>query len=92
MLEKSKVYLPSVIREQMLMNNFLMMKVFLSATATGMAVMAVLERNGHVRHVKVQFEIAKKSLFTSKGFCNWTWMAKGTWRQFDWLIIRCDTH
>ncbi len=45
-LEKSKVYLPFVIREQMLLHNFIMLKVFLSATVMGTIVTALLELSG----------------------------------------------
>ncbi len=48
-LEKSKVYLPIVIRNQMLMKDFIMMKVFLSATAIGCVITALLELNGSYR-------------------------------------------
>jgi len=45
-LEKSKVFYPTVIRAQMTLDSFIMMKTFLSATATGLIVIAVMERRG----------------------------------------------
>ncbi|KAJ3105161.1 hypothetical protein HDU97_008443 [Phlyctochytrium planicorne] len=42
-LEKSKVYIPAVIIQQMAMENFVMMQVFLTATVTGMAFMSISE-------------------------------------------------
>lgn len=45
-LEKSKVYLPYAIQGQMGFTSFIMLKVFLSATATGLIVISLLERKG----------------------------------------------
>ena len=41
-LEKSRVFEPGVILGQLQLNNFVMLKVFLTATATGLVVLAVL--------------------------------------------------
>ena len=47
-LEKSKVFFPTIIRSQMILGNFVMLKTFLSATATGLIVIAYLERAGYM--------------------------------------------
>lgn len=48
-LEKSRVFEPGVIVGQMQMRNFIMLKVFLSAVATGAVVLAVLNGFGFVK-------------------------------------------
>ena len=48
-LEKSRVFEPGVIVGQMQMRNFLMLKVFLTAVATGAVVLAVLNGFGFVK-------------------------------------------
>lgn len=48
-LEKSRVFEPGVIVGQMQMRNFLMLKVFLTAVATGAVVLAVLNGFGVVK-------------------------------------------
>jgi uncharacterized protein len=45
-LEKSRVFEPAVILGQMQLRNFLMLKVFLSAVATGLVVLAILNGLG----------------------------------------------
>ncbi|KAI9207959.1 uncharacterized protein BJ171DRAFT_455932 [Polychytrium aggregatum] len=45
-LEKCKVYLPTVITNQLLMSDFTMMQMFLTATAGGIIVMSALEHAG----------------------------------------------
>lgn len=45
-LEKSRVFEPGVIVGQMQLNNFIMLKVFLSAVATGAIVLAVMNGLG----------------------------------------------
>lgn len=49
LLEKSKVYLPGVIRDQFYLANFTMFKVFMAAMGSGMAVVAFLESSGLVK-------------------------------------------
>ena len=48
-LEKSRVFEPGIIVGQMQMRNFIMLKVFLSAVATGAVVLAVLNGFGYVK-------------------------------------------
>ena len=48
-LEKSRVFEPGVIVGQMQMRNFLMLKVFLTAVATGAVVLAALNGFGVVK-------------------------------------------
>ena len=48
-LEKSRVFEPGIIVGQMQMQNFIMLKVFLSAVATGAIVLAVLNGFGYVK-------------------------------------------
>ncbi|WP_246663048.1 YeeE/YedE thiosulfate transporter family protein [Pseudolabrys sp. FHR47] len=48
-LEKSRVFEPGVIVGQMQMRNFIMLKVFLTAVATGAVVLAVLNGFGYVK-------------------------------------------
>lgn len=48
-LEKSRVFEPGVIIGQMRLENFLMLKVFLTAIATGAVVLAALHGLGHVQ-------------------------------------------
>jgi hypothetical protein len=48
-LEKSRVFEPGVIVGQMQMKNFIMLKVFLTAVATGAVVLAVLHGFGFVK-------------------------------------------
>ena len=48
-LEKSRVFEPGVIVGQMQMRNFIMLKVFLTAVATGAVVLAVLNGLGFVK-------------------------------------------
>jgi hypothetical protein len=48
-LEKSRVFEPGVIVGQMQMRNFVMLKVFLTAVATGAVVLAVLNGFGYVK-------------------------------------------
>lgn len=48
-LEKSRVFEPGIIVGQMQMQNFIMLKVFLSAVATGEIVLAVLNGFGYVK-------------------------------------------
>ncbi|TPX58176.1 hypothetical protein PhCBS80983_g03324 [Powellomyces hirtus] len=48
-LEKTKVYVPSVIVDQMLFERFTMLKMFVTAAAGGMVVMSVLESFGLFR-------------------------------------------
>lgn len=48
-LEKSRVFEPGVIVGQMQMRNFIMLKVFLTAVATGAVVLAVLNGFGFVK-------------------------------------------
>ena len=48
-LEKSRVFEPGIIVGQMQMQNFIMLKVFLTAVATGAVVLAVLNGLGYVK-------------------------------------------
>ena len=48
-LEKSRVFEPGIIVGQMQLSNFIMLKVFLSAVATGAVVLAVLNGFGFVK-------------------------------------------
>ena len=48
-LEKSRVFEPGMIVGQMQMRNFIMLKVFLTAVATGAVVLAVLHGLGYVK-------------------------------------------
>lgn len=48
-LEKSRVFEPGMIVGQMQMRNFIMLKVFLTAVATGAVVLAVLNGFGYVK-------------------------------------------
>ena len=48
-LEKSRVFEPGIIVGQMQLRNFIMLKVFLTAVATGAAVLAVLNGLGYVK-------------------------------------------
>src|SRR5215468_364664 len=48
-LEKSRVFEPGMIVGQMQLRNFIMLKVFLTAVATGAIVLAVLNGLGYVR-------------------------------------------
>lgn len=48
-LEKSRVFEPGVIVGQMQLRNFLMLKIFLTAVATGAVVLAVLNGFGYVK-------------------------------------------
>jgi hypothetical protein len=48
-LEKSRVFEPGVIVGQMQLRNFIMLKVFLTAVATGAVVLAVLNGLGYVK-------------------------------------------
>jgi len=48
-LEKSRVFEPGIIVEQMQMRNFIMLKVFLTAVATGAMVLAILNGFGYVK-------------------------------------------
>jgi hypothetical protein len=48
-LEKSRVFEPGIIVGQMQMKNFIMLKVFLTAVATGAVVLAVLNGFGYVK-------------------------------------------
>jgi uncharacterized protein len=48
-LEKSRVFEPGIIVCQMQMQNFIMLKVFLSAVATGAIILAVLNGFGYVK-------------------------------------------
>ncbi len=48
-LEKSRVFEPGMIVGQMQMRNFIMLKVFLTAVATGAVVLAVLNGLGYVK-------------------------------------------
>lgn len=48
-LEKARVFEPGVIVGQMQMKNFIMLKVFLTAVATGAVVLAVLHGFGYVK-------------------------------------------
>lgn len=48
-LEKSRVFEPGIIVGQMQLRNFIMLKVFLTAVATGAVVLAVLNGLGHVK-------------------------------------------
>jgi|SRR5450830_725955 hypothetical protein len=48
-LEKSRVFEPGIIVGQMQMRNFIMLKVFLTAVATGAVVLAVLNGFGYVK-------------------------------------------
>ena len=48
-LEKSRVFEPGMIVGQMQMRNFIMLKVFLAAVATGAVVLAVLNGFGYVK-------------------------------------------
>ena len=48
-LEKSRVFEPGIIVGQMQMRNFIMLKVFLAAVATGAVVLAVLNGFGYVK-------------------------------------------
>ncbi|MFZ1948464.1 MAG: YeeE/YedE thiosulfate transporter family protein, partial [Pseudolabrys sp.] len=48
-LEKSRVFEPGVIVGQMQLRNFIMLKVFLTAVATGAVVLAVLNGFGYVK-------------------------------------------
>ncbi len=48
-LEKSRVFEPGIIVGQMQLRNFIMLKVFLTAVATGAVVLAVLNGLGYVK-------------------------------------------
>src|SRR5512140_3971435 len=48
-LEKSRVFEPGIIVGQMQLRNFIMLKVFLTAVATGAVVLAVLNGFGFVK-------------------------------------------
>jgi len=48
-LEKSRVFEPGMIVGQMQLRNFIMLKVFLTAVATGAVVLAVLNGFGYVK-------------------------------------------
>ena len=48
-LEKSRVFEPGIIVGQMQMRNFIMLKVFLTAVATGAVVLAILNGFGYVK-------------------------------------------
>ena len=48
-LEKSRVFEPGIIVGQMQLRNFIMLKVFLTAVATGAVVLAVLNGFGYVK-------------------------------------------
>ena len=48
-LEKSRVFEPGIIVGQMQLRNFIMLKVFLSAVATGAVVLAALNGFGYVK-------------------------------------------
>lgn len=48
-LEKSRVFEPGMIVGQMQMRNFIMLKIFLTAVATGLVVLAVLNGMGFVK-------------------------------------------
>ncbi|MDO8878738.1 MAG: YeeE/YedE thiosulfate transporter family protein [Pseudolabrys sp.] len=48
-LEKSRVFEPGIIVGQMQLSNFIMLKVFLAAVATGAVVLAVLHGFGYVK-------------------------------------------
>jgi uncharacterized membrane protein YkvI len=48
-LEKSRVFEPGIILGQMQLRNFIMLKVFLTAVATGAVVLAVLNGFGYVK-------------------------------------------
>lgn len=48
-LEKSRVFEPGIIVGQMQLRNFLMLKIFLTAVATGAVVLAVLNGLGYVK-------------------------------------------
>jgi hypothetical protein len=48
-LEKSRVFEPGIILGQMQLRNFLMLKIFLTAVATGLVVLAVLNGFGFAR-------------------------------------------
>ncbi|HKD38995.1 MAG TPA: YeeE/YedE thiosulfate transporter family protein, partial [Myxococcaceae bacterium] len=48
-LEKSRVFEPGIILGQMQLRNFIMLKVFLTAVATGAIVLAVLNGLGYVK-------------------------------------------
>ncbi|XP_062613538.1 thiosulfate transporter TsuA-like isoform X1 [Saccostrea cucullata] len=67
-LEKARVFEPKSIRDQMVFQNFIMLKMFLSAVVTGQLCMAILSI---VPATKQKFEEASKdfvSCFTDKGF------------------------
>jgi len=49
--EKSKVFFPQVVRGQMQMTGFIMMKMFLAATATGLVAIGVMEKFGYLSRV-----------------------------------------
>lgn len=51
-LEKSRVFEPGIIVGQMQMRNFTMLKIFLSAVATGLVVLLVLDQFGVKMHPK----------------------------------------
>ena len=48
-LEKSRVFEPGMIVGQMQLRNFIMLKVFLTAVATGAVVLAVMNGFGYVK-------------------------------------------
>ena len=48
-LEKSRVFEPGVIVGQMQLRNFIMLKVFLTAVATGAVVLAAMHGFGYVK-------------------------------------------
>ena len=48
-LEKSRVFEPGIIVGQMQLRNFIMLKIFLTAVATGAVVLAVLNGLGYVK-------------------------------------------
>ena len=48
-LEKSRVFEPGIIVGQMQLRNFIMLKVFLAAVATGAVVLAALNGFGYVK-------------------------------------------
>jgi len=48
-LEKSRVFEPGIILGQMQLRNFLMLKIFLTAVATGLVVLAVLNGLGYTK-------------------------------------------
>jgi uncharacterized membrane protein YedE/YeeE len=46
-MEKSKVYVPFIIQEQMKFNNFTMLKMFLAATSAGLTSVTLIRLLGH---------------------------------------------